>query len=271
MRPPTWVYIAVVATAFGLATAVTFAVDRNNDTLAGLLDAVFVVLGVGGLELWAWRRRREQRALAAATMTFLFADLEGSTRLLERLGEAYGELLGRIEGIVERAGSEHRGEVVDAQGDAFFVVFGSAGGAVRAALQIHRGLAEEAWPFGAAPRVRVGIHTGTASRRGERVLGMAVHRAARICGAAHGGQTLLSATTYGLLVDERDALAGVQILDLGEPPLKDLDRPLRVYQATEQGGLDRFPPLRTAQASAPFAGDEDRLAGALSERRTDRS
>jgi len=121
-------------------------------------------------------------------------------------------------------------------------------------------LAEHKWPRHAHLRVRMGIHTGEASVSGERYLGVAVHRAARICAAGHGGQVLVSQTAKNVLEDEEVELPDVDFRDLGEQRLKDLDRPVRLYQLIAPGLAEEFPPLRTADT--PFAGREGELAKA---------
>jgi class 3 adenylate cyclase/DNA-binding NarL/FixJ family response regulator len=164
-----------------------------------------------------------------ATVTFLFSDIEGSTVLLKRLGERYEAVLREHQRLLREAFATAGGEEVDTQGDAFFVVFARAKDAVVAAAEGQRELARHEWPDGATVRVRMGIHSGEASTVGGRYVGLAVHRAARICSAASGGQILLSGSTYGLLAD--DPLPHVDLRDIGERHLKDLDRPERLYEA----------------------------------------
>src|SRR5919198_2042097 len=131
--------------------------------------------------------------LPAGTVTFLFSDIEGSTRLLKRLGrERYRELLAAHDRVLRSAFAEHGGVEVDRQGDSFFAVFRSADAAVAAAAQVQRALVAEPWPEGATVRVRIGVHTGEAAVGEDGYVGFAVHQAARIGAAAHGGQILLS-------------------------------------------------------------------------------
>jgi YVTN family beta-propeller protein len=139
----------------------------------------------------------------------------------------------------------HRGEVIDTQGDSFFVAFRGAADAVAAAVAIQRALAGHRWPDGADVRVRIGIHTGEASATEERYLGLSVHRAARVGGAAHGGQVLVSDSTRSLVED--DLPAGVFLRDLGSHRLKDIDRPERISQLVAEGLRLEFPPLRGAE------------------------
>ena len=135
---------------------------------------------------------RRAMALPAGTVTLLFSDIEGSTRLLERLGEGYAEVLEEHRRIVRGAVAAHGGHELRTEGDAFFVVFARAGDAVRAAVAAQRALAACAWPGGVAVRVRMGLHTGEPRVMGHDYVGMDVHCAARICSAAHGGQVVVS-------------------------------------------------------------------------------
>jgi YVTN family beta-propeller protein len=132
---------------------------------------------------------------------------------------------------------------------------------VLAAAEAQPALAAHAWPEGGELRVRMGIHTGQVSVSADRYLGVAVHRAARICAAGHGGQVLVSQTTKSLLEDEEVELPGVEFRDLGEQRLKDLDRPIRLFQLVGDGLPQDFPAL-TALESTPFAGREEELAEA---------
>jgi YVTN family beta-propeller protein len=203
--------------------------------------------------------------LPRGTVTFLFTDIEGSTRLLKELGrDRYGEFLAEHQRLLRAAFAEAGGEEIDTQGDAFFVAFRSAADAVSAAVAAQRALATHDWPDGIAVRVRMGIHTGEAAVATERYLGLAVHRAARICAAGHGGQVLLSNTTRELVEDELPADVGLR--DLGEQRLKDLDRPERLSHLVIQGLPDDFAPLKTLETqpaeATPFAGREGELAEA---------
>jgi class 3 adenylate cyclase len=139
--------------------------------------------------------------LPSGTVTLVFTDIEESTRLLQDLGETYEQVLTDHRQVLGSRFAEHEGVVVDMQGDAFFVAFARAQHAVAAAVEAQRALAAHEWPGPKAPRVRVAIHTGEPARVGEGFVGLAVHRAARICAAGHGGQILLSSTTRDLVQD----------------------------------------------------------------------
>ena len=149
-------------------------------------------------------------------LTFLFSDIEGSTRLLTRLGDDYTSVHDDHQRLLRTAWQEHGGREVSTEGDSFFVVFGSPSDALRAASDAHRSLADESWPQGAEVKVRIGIHAGNAIRVGDNFLGLDVNRAARIAAAGHGGQTLLSEATIAGLPDD------VRITDLGRHRLKDV-------------------------------------------------
>ena len=198
--------------------------------------------------------------LPGGTVTFLFTDIEGSTRLLKQLRERYADALAEHQRILRAAFAEHGGHEIDTQGDSFFVAFRRAKDAVAAAVACQRGLQEEEWPDGAELRVRMGIHTGEPAAAGERYVGLGVHRAARIAAAGHGGQVLVSQATRELLRD--DPLPGVTLRDLGERQFKDLDEPERLYQLAASGLLEDFPPLR---AGAPAAAAGREKTGALLE------
>jgi YVTN family beta-propeller protein len=203
----------------------------------------------------------------SGAVTFLFTDVEGSTRLLKQLRDRYGEVLTEQGRLLREAFARHGGRVVDTQGDSFFVAFASGREAVLAAVEAQRSLAEHEWPEGTDVRVRMGIHTGQAAASEERYHGLAVHRAARISAAGHGGQVLVSQTTHNLLEDEEHELPGIDLRDLGEQRLKDLDRPVRLFQVNAPGLRTDFPPLRT-EAPAPAAAPRYRrrrtiLVGAL--------
>src|SRR5262245_3679924 len=197
--------------------------------------------------------------LPVGTVTFLFTDIEGSTRLLKDLRDRYGEVLRDHQTLLRQNFAAHGGHEIDTQGDSFFVAFVRAKDAVAAAIAGQTALADHPWPDGAELRVRMGIHTGEPAVGGERYVGLGVHRAARICAAGTGGQVLVPQPTRERLRD--DPLPEVSMRDLGEHQLKDMDEPERLYQLEAPGLADSFPPLKTA-APPPFAGREGELAEA---------
>jgi class 3 adenylate cyclase/prolyl-tRNA editing enzyme YbaK/EbsC (Cys-tRNA(Pro) deacylase)/SAM-dependent methyltransferase len=192
-------------------------------------------------------------ALPRGTITLMFTDLEGSTRLLQALGEGYAEVLTQHRTLLESAFEQHQGIVVDRQGDGYFVAFARASDAVGAAIAGQRALAKHPWPSppvsglsspdGPLPvRVRMGLHTGEPMVAGDSYVGMDVHRAARIAAAGHGTQILLSRTTADLVEDDMPAELG--LIDLGSYRLKDLARPERIFQVVAPDLPVDFPPLQ---------------------------
>jgi predicted ATPase/class 3 adenylate cyclase len=189
------------------------------------------------------------RDLPQGTVTLLFTDIEGSTRLLHELGPAgYADALAEHRRIVREAATAHGGVEVDTQGDAFFIAFPTPGGAAEAAQAAREGL--EA----GAIRVRMGLHTGTPTRTEEGYVGDDVHRGARIAALAHGDQILVSPATAALI-------DGAPLRDLGQHRLKDFDSAVRIFQLGER----EFPPLRTPGSvelptpATPFLGREEEL------------
>jgi class 3 adenylate cyclase len=183
--------------------------------------------------------------LPTGTVTFLFTDIEGSTRLWERDASAMKSALARHDEILRSAIEERDGHVFKTVGDAFCAAFSSAPEALGAAISAQRALHDEEWEEGAMIRVRMVLHTGAVEERGGDYFGPALNRVSRLLSAGHGGQTLLSLATQELV---RDALPdGARLDDLGERRLKDLFRPERVFQITSPGLPSDFPPLRTLE------------------------
>jgi predicted ATPase/class 3 adenylate cyclase len=179
----------------------------------------------------------------AETITFLFTDIEGSTRLLQRLGGGYPQVLQDHLDLLRRAVRAEGGREFGSEGDAIFAGFSSARGAAAAAASAQRALAGHPWPEGVAVRVRIGLHTGEATASPEGYVGLDVHRAARITSAGHGGQVLVSEATRQLI--ENALPDGLALRDLGEHRLKDLARPERIHQLVVPGLPADFPPLRS--------------------------
>jgi class 3 adenylate cyclase len=189
--------------------------------------------------------------LPGGTVTFLFTDIEGSTRLLQQIGDGYGDVVRDHRNLLREHLGAKGGTEVDTQGDAFFYSFPRARDAVAGAVAAQRALAMHSWPEGSEVRVRMGLHTGEPSVGEEGYLGMDVVRAARICSAGHGGQILLSETTRALLGN--DLPEGVSVVDLGQQNLKDVQHE-RIFQLALDGGPESFPPLKTeAPKSGPDA------------------
>jgi predicted ATPase/serine/threonine protein kinase/DNA-binding CsgD family transcriptional regulator len=211
----------------------------------------------------------DQRNLPSGTVTMLFIDIEGSTRLLQQLGDNYPSLLAECRQLLRATFQEWNGREVDTQGDAFFIAFARATDAVLAAVDVQRALSAHPWPEGAAVRVRIGLHTGEPTLTHEGYVGLDVHRAARIMNAGHGGQVLLSQATANLV--EQDLPDDVTLRDLGEHHLKDLARPKHLFQLVISGLPADFPPLKTLDTHpnnlpvqlTPFIGREQELEAIL--------
>ena len=181
------------------------------------------------------------RVPPTGTVTFLFSDIEGSTRLLQEIGDGYAEVLAQHRRILRAAFAAHDGVEIGTEGDSFFVAFARASDALAAATEGQRGL--EAGRV----RVRMGLHTGEPLLTDEGYVGMVVHRAARIADAAHGGQVLLSAAVAALVNGRLPD--GVTLRDLGRVRLKDLAAPEQVYQVVHAQLPQSFPALRSLEAT----------------------
>jgi predicted ATPase/class 3 adenylate cyclase len=208
-----------------------------------------------------------------STLTFLFSDIEGSTRLEQEVGTAaYAVLRERHRELLRTAFSACAGEEQGTEGDSFFVVFATARAALAAAVAAQRALAAEPWPAGSPVRVRMGVHSGEARTAGGSLVGLDINRAARIAGAAHGGQVLVSETTRTLAHgDAGDGVpGGLAFRDLGEHRLKDLPAPEHLHQLLADGLRVEFPVIRSLDArvvSLPvqltsFVGREEDLEAA---------
>jgi predicted ATPase/class 3 adenylate cyclase len=188
----------------------------------------------------------EMTELPTGTVTFLFTDVEGSTRLLQRLGSGYRAVIEDHNRLLRESIRGAGGLDLRTEGDAFFAVFRSAEAAVSAAVAGQLALAEHPWPEGVEFRVRMGLHTGEGVPGGDEYVGLDVHRAARIAAAAYGGQIVVSSATRALV--QRSLPEGVSVRDLGECRMKDFADAEAIYQVVVPGLQDAFPPLRTLDA-----------------------
>ena len=186
------------------------------------------------------------RTLPGGVVTFLFSDIQGSTKLLQRLGDAYAGVLQTHHRLMREAFLAHDGVEVDTEGDAFFVAFSSPRNAVAAAAAAQRALHDYPWPHGEPVKVRMGLHTGDPLLLDGKYVGIDVHRGARICSAAHGGQVVLSARVLELVGGRLPP--GVTVRDLGEHRLKDLPTPEHLLQLEIEGLETSFPPLKALEA-----------------------
>jgi predicted ATPase/class 3 adenylate cyclase len=197
--------------------------------------------------------------LPTGTVTFLFTDIEGSTRLLQSLGDRWKPTLEDHNRLVREAIRGAGGLDIRTEGDAFFAVFRSAPAAAAAAATAQRALAAHPWPSEAPVRVRMGMHTGEGALGGDEYVGLDVHRAARIAAAGHGGQVLVSATTSELVRDELPD--GVGLRDLGPHRLKDLARPERIHQLAIADLPNEFPPLSTLETPTNLPAERTSFVG----------
>ena len=194
--------------------------------------------------------------LPGGTVTFLFTDIEGSTQLLQELGDDYGHIVADHRRLLRDVFQAAGGSEVDTQGDAFFYSFSRAREAVQAAVAGQRSLAGHEWPRGAEVRVRMGLHTGEPTVGDEGYVGLDVVRAARICSAGHGGQILLSETTRALLGN--DLPDRVSVRDLGHQHLKDIQHE-HVYELSLDESQAEFPPLKVTREQSGRETVEERF------------
>ena len=206
------------------------------------------------------RMLRHMGAAPGGTITFLFSDIEGSTELVARLGDAYAEVLSDHRRILRGNAADHRGQEIDTQGDSFFFSFPRSRDAVAAAVAAQRALDEHSWPDGVRVRVRMGIHTGEPSVADEGFVGLDVVRAARIAAIGHGGQVLISDVTRALV--RSDLPEGVTVRSLGAQRLRGLGEPEQVHELVIEGLSEEHPPLRAEASADPGA----KLGAAIAER-----
>jgi class 3 adenylate cyclase len=218
-----------------VTAAVKLAVE--NERLRGQVDA----------------QASETRTLPTGHVTFLLTDIEGSTGLLQRLGDRYAALLADVRAMIRLSVSRAGGREVDARADEFFAVFDRAPKALEAALSIERSAGGRAWPDGVEVKIRIGIHGGRPTLTDAGYVGLAVHTVARICSVAHGGQILLSAATRNAV--GRARLAGIRFRSLGSHRLRGLREAQTLFQVEAADLPTRFPPLRALAASSGETGE----------------
>lgn len=182
------------------------------------------------------------RKLPRGAVTLLLCDIEGSTALLTKLGDRYGELLAQLRRLLRSQVTRSGGHEVDARADEYFAAFADAASAVDAAVTAQRAIAGHEWADGLQVRVRMGIHSGRPSLTNSGYVGIAVHTAARVCDAAHGAQIVLSRAT---MTTGQGLPAGVSLRSLGEHRMRGLPRPMELHQVLAADLEADFPPLRT--------------------------
>ena len=218
-----------------VTAAVKLAVE--NERLRGQVDA----------------QASETRTLPTGHVTFLLTDIEGSTGLLQRLGDRYAALLADVRAMIRLSVGRAGGREVDARADEFFAVFDRAPKALEAALSIERSAGGRAWPDGVEVKIRIGIHGGRPTLTDAGYVGLAVHTVARICSVAHGGQILLSAATRNVVGRARPA--GIRFRSLGSHRLRGLREAQTLFQVEAADLPTRFPPLRALAASSGETGE----------------
>ena len=187
-------------------------------------------------------RGKRAPALPSGSVTFLLADVEGSTAHLQRLGDRYASLLADLRRLLRTAVRRAGGQEVDARGDELFAVFKDAPAALEASIVIQRAMRDHAWPDGADVRVRIGIHSGRPILTEGGYIGLAVHTTARVCSAAHGGQIVLSSAAHRAVGGQS---AGISFVELGIHPLEGLEH-AALFQVGASDLPANFPPLRTS-------------------------
>jgi class 3 adenylate cyclase len=206
----------------------------------GIVPVGFIT---GQLESERRRGRRGDPAhLPSGFVTMLLTDVEGSTELLHRLGERYGELLDGVRALLQEAVVERDGFVVETRADEFFAVFEGPAAAIEAAVAMQLALRKRRWVDELEVRVRIGVHSGYPKRSAPNYIGVPVHLASRICDAGHGGQIVVSADTRTAL--RGSVPTGVRFRSLGRFRLRGLPDEVDLFQVSAKGLLTRFPPLR---------------------------
>ncbi len=242
---------AHVRNALGRFERVTFEDDAAREVARRrLLNAAkkYGIVPVGFIT-GQLRSERSERSpdfstFPTGSVTFLLTDIEGSTLLLEHLGDAYAALLRDVRGIIRNAVRRYSGRRVDSHGDEYFSVFDDAALAIEAAVDIQRSLSERIWPDGVDVRVRAGIHTGRPTLTDTGYVGLSVHTVARVCSVAHGEQIVVSGRTKSALAGSMPA--GVRLRSLGRHALTGLSQLEALFQVRAEGLRADFPPLRTA-------------------------
>ena len=184
----------------------------------------------------------EPADLPSGPVTFLLIDIEGSTVLLQQLGDRYPGVLTEVQTIIRGAVDRHHGYEVDARADEFFAAFGQAPDAMGAALEIQRSMQVHPWPDGEQVKIRIGLHSGSPARTETGYVGLPVNTAARVCNAGHGGQILVSKPAREML--DKDVPADVELVSLGAFELHGLPDPLELFQVNVPDLPSEFPPPR---------------------------
>jgi len=210
----------------------------------GIVPLGFITSQLESERAFGERRTREPLPLPTGFLTMLMTDIEGSTALVDRLGERYRELIGDVRALLRDTTVAFAGQAVETRADEFFAVFESPGSALDAAIAIQRDLRARSWADGVEVRVRVGIHSGYPTLDEVNYIGLAVHTTARVCNAAHGSQVIVSGDTKE--ATKGQCPAGLRFLSLGEHRLRGIPTTVPLFQVAAKGLPTRFPPPRTA-------------------------
>jgi class 3 adenylate cyclase len=229
------------------------AVLDNPDRVKTVTAAVKLAVENERLRGQVEAQASEARTLPTGHVTFLLSDIEGSTNLLQRLGDRYATLLADVRALIRLSVGRVGGREVDARADEFFAVFDRAAKALEAALSIERAAGGRAWPDGVEVKIRIGVHAGRPTLTDAGYVGLAVHTVARICSVAHGGQILLSAAAREAVGRSRPA--GIRFRSLGSHRLRGLREAQALFQVEAADLPARFPPLRMLAASPGQTGE----------------
>jgi class 3 adenylate cyclase len=219
--------------------------SEEGDLLRSVIGATHMLLENNRLTNSLQAQVADADRLPTGRLTLVFTDIEGSTELLDHLGDRYAGLLMEVRHVLRQAVREAGGVEVDSRADEFFGVIPEADVAVRMAVSVHDRLASHPWPDGVRVRIRIGLHTGTPERTPEGYVGMDVHVAARVAATGHGGQVIISNSTWAEIDGRTD---GLVVVDLGAYRLKGVPNTTRLYQVSREGTAAAFPPIRAELA-----------------------
>jgi class 3 adenylate cyclase len=209
----------------------------------GIVPLGFIASQLDSERAFGERRARQPVSLPIGFLTMLMPDIEDSTGLVDRLGERYRGLIGDVRTLLQETAAASAGQAVETRADEFFAVFESPGSALDAAVAMQRALRVASWADGAEVSVRIGIHSGYPTLDEVNYIGLPIHTTARVCGAAHGGQVLVSGDTKEASRGQRPS--GLRFLSLGEHRLRGIPKAVPLFQAAAKGLPSRFPPPRT--------------------------
>jgi class 3 adenylate cyclase len=209
----------------------------------GIVPLGFITSQLDSERAFGERRARQPVSLPTGFLTMLMTDVEGSTGLVDRLGERYRDLIGDVRTLLRETAVAFGGQAVETRADEFFAVFESPGAALDAGIAMQRAFRGSSWVDGVEVSVRIGIHSGYPTLDEVNYIGLAIHTTARVCAAAHGGQVIVSGDTKEASRGQRPA--GLRFVSLGEHRLRGIPKAVPLFQAAAKGLPFRFPPPRT--------------------------